>query len=170
MAGTEVLVLHGAPGSGKTTVGRAVTERLIAANLATGMIDVDALALVYPPQGRAFSRKNLRAVWSNYAAVEGIRIVLPLVVVDDKDLADLHEITDASRFVVCELTAPREILERRVTEREPNELWASLVLKFIALYHDRDDHRAVRDFQVSTHPESVEESADHVLRQCGWHP
>ncbi len=160
--------MHGPPGSGKTTLGRAVTEQLIAANRATGMIDLDALSLVYPVQGRSFTRNNLRAVWPNYAAVPHIRLVLPLVVVDEADLAELRDITAAARFTVCELSAPRAVLEQRVRAREPNEFWTSRVIDFIDMYDARDDHPRIRDFQASTHPERVEDTARQVLKLCGW--
>ena len=38
----------------------------------------------------------------------------------------------------------------------------------IVMYHDRDDHAAIRDFQVATHPDSVDDSAAEVIRRCGW--
>jgi hypothetical protein len=132
------------------------------------VIDLDALSLVHPDQGRSFSRANLRAVWPNYAAVADVRVVLPLVVVDMSDLSELKEIVDARRFIVCELTAPRAVLESRVTSREPTRFWRSRLLDFVALYHGRDDHAAIRDFQVWTHGRSVEESAGEVIERCGW--
>src|SRR6476619_22301 len=110
VGGAQVLVLHGSPGSGKTTLAAALAEHLRRANLANAVIDLDALCLVHPYQGRAFSRANLRAVWPNYAAVPDVRVMLPLVVVDDDDLRELKEIVAADRFTVCELTAPRSIL------------------------------------------------------------
>lgn len=168
MSGAQVLVLHGSPGSGKTTVAEAVAERLRHANVASALIDLDALALVHPYQGRAFSRANLRAVWPNYAAVPDVRVLLPLVVVDHDDLLELKEITAADRFIVCELTAPRRILEQRVIDREPNEFWRTRLLDFVALYHDRDDHPAIRDFQASTDDRSIEQSASEVIEKCGW--
>lgn len=163
-----MLVLHGSPGSGKTTVAEAVAERLRQTKIASALIDLDALSLVYPYQGRPFSRANLRAVWPNYAAVPDVRVVLPLVVVDGDDLVELKEITRPAMFRVCELTAPRTVLERRIVEREPNEFWTARLLDFIATYHDRDDHAAIRDFQVATHPDSVDDSAAEVIRRCGW--
>jgi len=97
-----------------------------------------------------------------------VRVLLPLVVVDHDDLLELRQITAAARFMVCELTAQREILERRVIDREPNDFWRSRVLQFVALYHDRDDHEAIRDFQVTTDSGSVEETAVEVIHRCGW--
>jgi uridine kinase len=168
MTRSQVLVLHGSPGSGKTTLARAVTERLCQTNLANALIDLDALSIVYPHQGRSFSRANLRAVWPNYAAVPDVRLLLPLVVVDHDDLLELRQVTAATRFMVCELTAPRKILERRVIEREPNEFWRSTVLEYVAMYHRRDDHATIRDFQVNTGTRSVEEATVEVIRRCGW--
>jgi hypothetical protein len=136
--------------------------------LANAVIDLDALSIVYPNQGRPFSRANLRAVWPNYAAVPGIRVLLPLVVVDLDDLCELKQITASARFIVCELTAPRAILERRVNEREPNAFWRSRVLDFVAMYHDRDDHSEIRDFQVTTRTASVDATAIEVIDRCGW--
>lgn len=168
MGDVEVLVLHGSPGAGKTTVAGAVAERLRRARIPNALIDLDALSIVYPHQGRSFSRANLRAVWPNYAAVPNARIVLPLVVTDEDDLVELQDIFRPRKVLVCELTAPRAILERRVTEREPNRFWTSRVLDFIRLYHGRDDLPVIRDVLVHTHPASVERTSAEVLRHCGW--
>jgi len=168
MSDVQVLVLHGSPGSGKTTLAEAIAERLRQADVANALIDLDSLSIVHPYQGRAFSRANLRAVWPNYAAVSHLKAILPLVVVDHDDLVDLKQLTDVKTFLVCELTAPRTILESRVISREPNEFWRSRVLDFVAMYHDRGDHDSIRDFQVSTHGRSVEQSAAEVIERCGW--
>ncbi len=115
----EVLLLHGSPGSGKTTVGGAVAEQLRQHQISNALIDLDALSIVYPHEGPSFSRSNLRAVWPNYTSVRHVKVILPLVVVDAADLALLREITSGARLVVCELTAPRDVLEERVAGREP---------------------------------------------------
>ena len=168
MTSAQVLVLHGSPGSGKTTLAEAIAERLRRAHMANALIDLDALSIVYPLQGRSFTRANLRAVWPNYAAVPDVRVVLPLVVVDHDDLLELKKITEAARFMVCELTAPRSILERRVLDREPNDFWRSRVLDYVAIYHDRDDHSTLRDFHVATDAGSIEDTVTAVIHQCGW--
>lgn len=164
----RVLVLHGSPGSGKTTMARAVAERLCLMDLANAVIDIDELAIVYPEQGRSFSRANLRAVWPNYAAVPDLRVLLPLVVRDDEDLRELKAITAPAPCLVCELTAPRDVLERRVVEREPDDRWRRRLLEFVAMYHERNDHPAIRDFEIATHPGSIEATAIEVIDRCGW--
>ncbi|MTD58777.1 hypothetical protein [Amycolatopsis pithecellobii] len=51
-----MLYSHGSPGSGKTTLSRAV-------------IDLGDLSNVHPSPDRSFARKNLKAIWPNYAAI-----------------------------------------------------------------------------------------------------
>ena len=164
----EVLVLHGSPGAGKSTLAEAIAEQLRAEDIPSALIDLDALSIVHPHPGPAFSRSNLRAVWPNYAAVPGVKVVLPLVVKHADDLAELREITSAERLLVCELTAPRSILEARVTEREPTEFWKDRLLYWVDVYSQRDDLEVIRDFAVSTDGRRVEECVDEIINLCGW--
>ena len=116
-------MLHGSPGSGKTTLARSVSELLREAEVAHGVVDLDDLSMVYPFQDRGFARSNLTAIWPSYAAIPGIRLVLPTVIADRDELAELRAAVAGARFRVCELTAPVAVLKERVTAREPNEFW-----------------------------------------------
>ncbi len=164
----DVLVLHGSPGSGKTTLSRVVSELLREADLAHAVIDLDDLNMVYPSPPRSFARANLRAIWPNYAAIPDLRLILPSVIADQEELEHLRGAVPGSRFVVCELTAPEAVLKERVTSREPNEFWRQRLRGFVDLFHARSDLEEIRDFWVSTHDRSIEESAREVVEKAGW--
>ncbi len=145
-----------------------MSELLRDADLAHGVVDLDDLSLVYPWPQRSFARENLRAIWPNYATIPGLRLILPSVVADAAELVELRATVPCSRFLVCELTAPESVLKERVTAREPNEFWQQRLSEFVDLFHRRTDLAGIRDFQVSTHDRSIEDSAREVIERAGW--
>jgi predicted kinase len=164
----DVLVLHGSPGSGKTTLSRAIAEHLRTVDMANAVIDLDDLSKVYPAPDRSFARENLKAIWPNYAAIPQLKLVIPSVIADEEERTLLRAAVPGAKFAVCELTAPDAVLKDRVTAREPNEFWQGLLRDFVDLYHRRSDLPKIRDFQISTHGKSVDETAQEVIEQAGW--
>ncbi len=94
--------------------------------------------------------------------------MVPTVVADEKEFTLLREALPARRFMVCELTANRSVLEERVTKREPNDFWQQRLLSFVDLYHRRTDLETIRSFLVSTDGNSEAEAAQEVMKQAGW--
>ena len=86
-------MLHGSPRAGKSTVAAEIAERLRHEDVANALIDLDTLAVVHPHPGPTFGRSNLRALWPNYAAIPGVKVILPLVIKDADYLAELRDIT-----------------------------------------------------------------------------
>jgi predicted kinase len=168
--GVEVLVLHGSPGSGKTTLSRAVAEVLRTAGQANAVIDLDELSAIYPHPDRSFARRNLGAVWPNYAAIPGVKVVITGVLADEEEVGLLRAAVPGAPFAVCELTAPEPVLKARVTAREPNAYWQGRLRDFVDLYHRRTDLARIRDFEVSTHDRPVAEAAREVVDKAGWWP
>lgn len=166
---SDVLILHGSPGSGKSTLARALALELAAANVPWGVIDMDELSLVHPYQGKAFARENLRAIWPNYvAAVPGIKLIIPMVFDDETEVELVRAALPGARLIICETTAPLDVLKRRVNEREPTEDAAAGTRTWIDRYHARADHARIRHFQITTHPATVEESVREILALAGW--
>jgi len=168
MHGVEVLVLHGSPGSGKSTLANALFERLRTAGQPSAVIDRDELSLVNPYQGYGFSLRNLQTIWPNHAAVNGLRAVIPTVIADADDHRGLREALPASRFVICELIAPKAVLISRVTAREPNDFWRRQLEKWVDVYSRREASQKFGDFQVITHGKSVDDAATEILEEVGW--
>jgi ABC-type glutathione transport system ATPase component len=167
--GVEVLVLHGPPGSGKTTLSRAIAEVLRMADVPHAVIDLDDLSNVFPHPRRSFARENLQAIWPNYAAIPQLKVVIPSVIADQLEREQLRPAKPGARFLVCELTAPVSVLKDRVTAREPNEYWRTKLRQFVDLYHRRtDDLPGIRNFQVNTHGCAVDEAAWQVVQKAGW--
>ena len=145
-----------------------MAEHLRAADMANAVIDLDDLCKGYPYPERSFARENLKAIWLNYAAIPDLKLVIPSVIADEEELELLRAAVPGAKFAVCELTAPEAVLKDRVTAREPNEYWQSRLRDFVDLYHRRSDLPKVRDFQVTTHDKSVDETAQEVIEKAGW--
>jgi Cdc6-like AAA superfamily ATPase len=169
MSNTEVLILHGSPGSGKTTLSAAVAEKLRQADLSHAVIDLDQLNIIYPSQGRPFSRRNLKVIWPNYIAVPGLKVIIPTVIADVADYQSLLDAMPADKVMICELTAPESILKDRVTNREPNAYWQERLRKWVDVYLQRDESQKFGDFQVTTHDKSIGETANEILKKSGWY-
>jgi chloramphenicol 3-O-phosphotransferase len=165
----DVLALHGSPGSGKSTLARALSEALRVTDTAHGVIDLDDIGIVHPYPGRQFPRDNLRAVYPNYlAAAPSMKLIIPLVFADEQEVTLLQDAVPDARLIVCETTAPISVLKERVTAREPTEEWRSGLRDLVDFYHSHDHHARIRDFQVSTHPATVDECVTEILSHTGW--
>jgi energy-coupling factor transporter ATP-binding protein EcfA2 len=132
--GLEVVALHGSPGSGKTTLSRAISELLRTADTPNAAIDLDDLSMIYPDPRRSFARDNLQAIWPNYAAVPQLKVLIPSVIAAEQERELLHAAASGARLVVCELTAPGSVLKDRVTSREPNEHWRTTLRDLVDLH------------------------------------
>jgi ABC-type lipoprotein export system ATPase subunit len=93
--GVEVLVLHGPPGSGKTTLSRVIAEVLRLADQPNAVIDLDDLSKVFPHPRRSFALENLRVIWRNYAVVPQLKVVIPSVITDEQEREQLRAATPA---------------------------------------------------------------------------
>jgi tRNA uridine 5-carbamoylmethylation protein Kti12 len=164
---TEVLLLHGSPGSGKSTLSVGISEQLRQADKAYAVIDLDELSIIYPPQDR-FAHRNLKMIWPNYTAVPNLKVIIPTVIADTANYQSLRDAIPAPKVMICELTAPKSILIDRVNAREPNAYWQERLRKWVDIYHQRDESQKFGDFQATTHDKSVDETAKEIIKKAGW--
>lgn len=166
---TEVLVLNGSPGSGKTTLANAIAERLREMDTPHAVIDVDELARIYPEIGSSMGWKNLRALWSNYAALPNLKVILPVCIDSQRDLEELRNAAPSEKFRICELVADESVLKDRVTKREPNEYWQNKLRNLVEKHLNKGTTDKFNDFRVRTDDKSIDEAAQEILNRLGWH-
>ena len=167
---TEVLVLNGSPGSGKTTLANAIAERLREMDAPHAVIDVDELARVYPEIGSSICWNNLRAMWPNYTALPNLKVILPVCIDSKRDLEELRNAAPSRKFSICELVADEFVLKERVTKREPNEYWQSKLRGLVEKHLGKDTTYRFADFRVRTDDKSIGEAVEEILSHLGWDP
>jgi len=175
----DLLILNGSPGSGKSTLTRAISDRLRAAKIPNATIDADEIDLVFPSEEKSFEEfmkwkksfmwRNLAAIWPNYVAVEeNMKIIIPMVIDSSENLAALSAATPGGNIILCELVAPLDVMKQRVTERDGGNMEKMFWLM------DRYDQGRVGNagkyahFEVSTHGKSIDEAALEVIKKAGW--
>lgn len=168
MNDTEVLVLNGSPGSGKTTLANAIAELLRRMDVAHAVIDVDELGRIYPELDISLGWNNLRAMWANYVTVPNLKVILSVCIDSKQDLDALRNATPCKDFTICELVANDSILKARVTSREPNEYWRSKLRALVDKHISKDFADRFGDFRVRTDEKSIDDAAQEILERLGW--
>jgi hypothetical protein len=93
--------------------------------------------------------------------------IVPSVIADEAELVAFRAAVPCDRFLVCEPTAPRAVLDERVVAREPNDFWRDRLRYFLDLFGSRTDLDRIRDFEVSTHDRPIEDAAREVIEKAG---
>ena len=116
----DVLVICGAAGVGKSSTAYEVSRRLSADAMAHAVLDCDELDRIHPwpvpglPPWE-MARRNLAAVWANYADLGHHRLMLTGVFADlRQELPWIAEAVPAAAFTVVRLTACLDVLRERL--------------------------------------------------------
>lgn len=167
MVNAEVLIISGSLGAGKTTVMSEASDLLCAAGVDHAAIDLDALTIGHLLHAASLTRRNLAAIWHNYAAF-GIRRVLLAGAIETA--ARLDEVRDSipdAHIVICRLRASVRTMEERVRWREPGMLQAELIER-VSVLDAELDAAALHDFVVENEERRVTDVAREVLASAGW--
>lgn len=165
----EILVLNGSPGSGKTTTANAVSELLRKKEIHHVVIDFDELGRIYPETNSNVQWENLRSVCMNYLKVPGLkRLVIPVTIDSEEILETLKNCAPNTNWIICELVADKEILIKRVTEREPNEYWREKLRTLVNNYANRPESTKFGEIKINTGIMLPEEAAKEILLKVNW--
>lgn len=123
---TELLLISGPCGVGKTSTGSALSLMLEDAGIPHTFMDMDALTYTFPRSaddrfGDALALKNLAAIWVNAHAAGAKYLIVPRVAETADYSAKVAAATGIDRVRLCRLTAPNDILSTRVHRRETGE-------------------------------------------------
>jgi hypothetical protein len=168
MRSTAALVLSGAPGVGKTTVGWRVWDRCIELGLAPAFTDLDLLGAAWPapaddPYNARMKAANLAAVWANYQRAGSRRLIVAGVVESAAERRLLEEATGGP-VVICRLDASDSELALRIERRGREE--GDELTRLATRAADLSAQLAAddpSDFSVGTGGRSTGEVADEVL-------
>jgi len=168
----ELLVVCGPAGVGKTTVANEASEQLKLAGIEHAVIDTDALDQVHPwpPPGlqpQELSRRNLVAVWENFAQIGHRRLIVTGVFVDvEAELAWITSVVPARQVTVVRLRAGASTIEARVRHREIGSAAENQLRRTraqVATIADPPD-----TITMDTSSASVSEVAREILGIAGW--
>ncbi|WP_216587269.1 hypothetical protein [Streptomyces brasiliscabiei] len=177
MERTEVLLIGGRAGVGKSTVGWEISDRLRVAEVPHAVVEGDFMGQVHPapegdPHRAAITERNLTAVWGNYAALGHRRLVYTNTLSVLAETAGVFRRAMGAdvRILRVLLTATDTTAEQRLRGREiGSELERELAGS--ARKARLLDERAPEDtLRIATDGRTVMDIAAEVLAFTGWIP
>src|SRR5687767_1583099 len=163
-----VLVISGSMGSGKTTILGEASDLLTASGVAHAAVDLDALGIGYIPHaGEELTRRNLAAVWGNYAAAGITRLMIAEAIDSAAKRERILLAVPGAEIAICRLRAATETMQQRVRVREPGMLQDQFVRRVVEL-EAALDRAGIEDFSVENDVRSVTEVAREMLVRAGW--
>lgn len=172
MSDTNLVLISGPVGVGKTTLGEELSGTLESAGVAHTFVDLDGLSKTYPrPEddrfGEKIALKNLGAIWT-HAFEQGVRNLIVARVIETHEGAKrIEQAVSARRSVVIELGASDETLLGRVRKREigTGRAWHERrALELSGLLK----RSGIADVSVDTDRKSVQTIANELHQQIGW--
>lgn len=187
-AGGPVLLLCGVTGVGKSAVGFEVYLRDLRAGFTAAFIDLDQIGFCRPaPPGDTSNHRvkaaNLAALWRTYCAAGAQRLIVVGPVEDEGAVRAYAGAVPSATITLCRLHAGRDRLTGRIMRRGQGGSWAqpgdpligrsTAQLRRIAAKAAADadalERAAVGALRIDTDGRTVEEAADLIIAQTGWH-
>lgn len=176
-----VLLIGGRSGVGKTTVAEEVSVLLRAADVAHCVIEGDVLDQVHPappgdPHRTGITRRNLAALWANYAALGHRRLIYtntvsilePDMIVSALSQAAGAAAPPAVQLTGVLLTASDDTVAPRLGRREQGSQLALHLRRSVAAAARLEERAPAGTMRVRTDRRSVRDIATEVTAATGW--
>ena len=172
---TEVLLIGGRSGAGKSTVGYEVSALLRAAGTGHALVEGDTLDHLHPappgdPHRALLTERNLAAVWGNYAALGCRRLIYTntaSVLASESGLF-ARALGEEARFVRVLLTASDATARARLAGRERGSEFEQQVRRSAFMARRLAEQAAAGTVRVATDGRGVAEIAGEVVAAAGW--
>jgi hypothetical protein len=129
-----VVVVTGAPGSGKTVCLTALSDALIDDEIAHAAVDVDEVAWAFPFPENEQRCEHLRALWESHRQAGHDLLLVSEVIESPAHLGDVLTAVGAGDHLLVRLEAAPATLRARIVAREPPG-WSGL--DFLLDYTER---------------------------------
>jgi broad-specificity NMP kinase len=163
----ELLILHGPPGAGKTSIAQTMSEILRQQNIVHAVIDLDYLAKIHPRKYIGIMYRNLASIWPNYLEISDVKVIIPTYL-QKGELEVVMNAAPAKQTQVCEMLAPKDVLEERIKAREKSEFQIELHLNYLHQYDGSGPEKNQVSFQISNHNKTKEQTSIEILQQAKW--
>ena len=165
-----VLLVTGPIGVGKTAVLREADSLLIEEGVCHATVELEEIARCWPqaiePSRVSFVYNNLKALWSNYAAVGATRLLLSALVEHRSEVQRVSEAVPGAVITVVRLHAPLAVLEQRIRLREPASPDGEIDGARWWTQHFEGEHP--EDYLLESDQRPVREIAGDMLRLADW--
>jgi hypothetical protein len=169
MEGSELLLIGGRSGSGKSSAAFALHDLLVAKDVRHAVVEGDTLDLAHPaPWKHGLAERNLRAIWANYRVL-GFRRLIYTNTVSVLDAQLLREaMGDEPRVVAVMLRATDDVIQDRLGRREHGASLAVHVERSRSAAARLDLEAPSEVHRMDTDGMSPEDVAVALLKLTGW--
>ena len=168
---TNIIVISGSMGCGKTTVLGEASDVLTAHQIAHASVDLDAIgtALLPGDLSREVTHRIVASMFATFARAGLTRVLIAEAVENREELNRLRRVAPGSEVLVCRLRAAIDTMRERLRVREPGMLQAQFLARASELEQILDEAN-VEDFTIVNDQRSVTDVARELLERAGWIP
>ncbi len=163
----DLLILHGPPGAGKSSIAKTIAAELRSAKIMHTIIELDDLAKIYPRTLLHIMYENLAAIWPNYEKLGEIKVIIPTYL-QKGEYEIVRQATPAKRQTLCEITVPQEELISRINQRENDEAVQKRLAHFVNGYQENRAEDKYVDMRVANDNRDLQTIAKEIINKLGW--